>query len=80
MAEQFAVGRSIQISQRPTTAQKPSGCARTQKLVGATANAKDSLSLSLNAVPWGQRDWKLILSTPERALLELLDELPEREA
>jgi len=50
-----------------------------KKLVCATAGAKDSLSLSLTALPWWQWDWKLILSTPERALLELLDELPERE-
>jgi hypothetical protein len=26
--------------------------------------------------PWGQWDWPLTLSTPERAILELLDELP----
>lgn len=30
--------------------------------------------------PWGQWDWPLTLSTPERAILELLDELPERES
>jgi len=29
---------------------------------------------------WGQWDWPMILSTPERALLELLDELPTRES
>lgn len=29
---------------------------------------------------WGQWDWPMILSTPERALLELLDELPARES
>ena len=29
--------------------------------------------------PWGQWDWPLTLSTPERAVLELLDELPARE-
>jgi hypothetical protein len=29
--------------------------------------------------PWGQWDWSIRLSTPERALLELLDELPSRE-
>jgi hypothetical protein len=29
--------------------------------------------------PWGQWDWPLTLSTPERAILELLDELPGRE-
>jgi Transcriptional regulator, AbiEi antitoxin, Type IV TA system/Transcriptional regulator, AbiEi antitoxin N-terminal domain len=30
--------------------------------------------------PWGQWDWPLALSTPERAVLELLDELPKRES
>lgn len=30
--------------------------------------------------PWGQWDWPLTLSTPERAALELLDELPDRES
>jgi hypothetical protein len=29
---------------------------------------------------WGQWDWPLALSTPERACLELLDELPDRES
>jgi hypothetical protein len=29
--------------------------------------------------PWGQWDWPLTLSTPERAVLELLDEVPQRE-
>jgi hypothetical protein len=45
----------------------------------AAPNAKHSLSLSLTTLPLGQWDWKLILSTPERAMLELLDELPARE-
>lgn len=30
--------------------------------------------------PWGQWDWPLTLSSPERAILETLDELPERES
>lgn len=30
--------------------------------------------------PWGQWNWPLALSTPERATLELLDELPDRES
>ena len=30
--------------------------------------------------PWGEWDWGLVLSTPERAILELLDELPGRES
>ena len=29
--------------------------------------------------PWGHWDWPLTLSTPERAILELLDEVPNRE-
>ena len=32
------------------------------------------------ALPWGQWDWPLTLSTPERALFELLDELPYHES
>ncbi len=31
-------------------------------------------------MPWGQWNWPLTYSTPERALLELLDELPSRES
>lgn len=34
----------------------------------------------LRQVPWGQWQWPLTLSTPERAMLELLDELPSRES
>jgi hypothetical protein len=30
--------------------------------------------------PWGQWRWPMVLSTPERALLELLEELPGRES
>lgn len=29
---------------------------------------------------WGRWDWPLVVSTPERAILELLDELPDRES
>jgi Transcriptional regulator, AbiEi antitoxin, Type IV TA system/Transcriptional regulator, AbiEi antitoxin N-terminal domain len=50
-----------------------------KKLAASGANAKDSLGRSLTELPSGQWDWTLILSTPERALLELLDELPKRE-
>jgi len=34
----------------------------------------------LRALPWGQWDWPLTVSTPERAVLELLDELPQHES
>jgi hypothetical protein len=46
--------------------------------------AKNKLSdagaaTSFAVQPWGQWDWPLTHSTPERAILELLDELPTRE-
>lgn len=34
----------------------------------------------LTSQPWGQWGWELQLSSPERAILELLDELPDRES
>jgi hypothetical protein len=41
-----------------------------------TQNVQDSLIVQ----PWGQWDWPLTLSSPERAILELLDELPGHES
>src|ERR1700692_823524 len=32
------------------------------------------------AQPWGQWEWPMVLSAPERAVLELLDELPQGES
>jgi hypothetical protein len=46
----------------------------------AGPSGHDSLPADLVAQPWGQWGWKLTLSSPERALLELLDELPNRES
>ncbi len=40
----------------------------------------EPLPPDLVAKPWGQWGWQLILSSPERAVLELLDELPDRES
>lgn len=40
----------------------------------------DSMDSGLNRMPWGQWDWPLTLSTPERALFELLDQLPNKES
>lgn len=36
--------------------------------------------VGLRVLPWGQWDWPLTISAPERAILELLDELPDRES
>ena len=35
---------------------------------------------AFNVIPWGQWDWPLTLSTPERAILEALDQLPNHES
>lgn len=35
---------------------------------------------SLTVQSWGPWNWPLVLSTPERAILELLDELPDKES
>jgi hypothetical protein len=40
----------------------------------------ESLPPDLVAQPWGQWEWQLILSSPERAVLELMDELPDHES
>ena len=40
---------------------------------------RKSLQQGLRPLPWGQWKWPMLLSTPERALLELLDELPGAE-
>lgn len=40
----------------------------------------EPLPADLVKQPWGQWGWPLILSSPERALLELLDRLPEHES
>jgi hypothetical protein len=59
----------------------------TRGLTSLTWNVKMSEGASNDPVhagftrqPWGQWDWPLTLSTPERAVLELLDELPARES
>lgn len=43
-------------------------------------STSDLLDFGLTVQTWGQWDWPLTLSTPERAVLELLDELPARES
>ena len=35
---------------------------------------------SVGTIQWGQWDWPLTISTPERAILELLDGLPQHES
>lgn len=42
--------------------------------------SNDPLQGDFTIRPWGHWGWPLTLSTPERAVLELLDELPDRES
>lgn len=59
----------------------------TRGLTSLSWNARTNESLSndpihgsMNRLPWGQWNWPLTVSTPERALFELLDELPRKES
>jgi len=40
----------------------------------------DPLQTGLTIQPWGHWDWPMMLSSPERAVLELFDELPHHES
>jgi hypothetical protein len=42
-------------------------------------NAQPNAEADFVVQPWGQWDWQIVMSSPERAVLELLDELPARE-
>jgi len=46
----------------------------------ARKNADTGLDSGLSIRTWGEGDRSLLLSAPERAILELLDELPKRES
>ncbi|MDP2332654.1 MAG: type IV toxin-antitoxin system AbiEi family antitoxin domain-containing protein [Reyranella sp.] len=49
-------------------------------ILKTTGTSNDLLQRGLTFQPWGHWDWPLTLSTPERAVLELLDELPGHES
>jgi len=44
-----------------------------------SAGGNHLLQTSYIRQPWGQWEWPLTMSAPERAILELLDEVPQRE-
>lgn len=46
----------------------------------ASGTKTDPIHGSLVTQPWGQWDWPLTLSAPERAVFEMLDELPASES
>jgi hypothetical protein len=47
---------------------------------GMPLNSEATLHGALRALPWGHWKWPLVISAPERAFLEILDELPDRES
>lgn len=52
-------------------------------LADGSTSSRDPVHRSFNSFAsqsWGSRDWPLTLSTPERAILEFLDEVPQRES
>ena len=44
-----------------------------------SSSENNVLEGELRVIPWGQWNWPLVMSTPERAYLELLDELSQHE-
>jgi hypothetical protein len=44
-----------------------------------SGSGNDLLQSGYIQQPWGQWEWPLTMSSPERAILELLDEVPQRE-
>jgi hypothetical protein len=67
---EFSFHNSGRLYDHPS-AKPPCGTAEPYSALGLPAD--------LVASSWGQWGWTLVLSSPERALLELLDELPDRE-
>jgi hypothetical protein len=45
----------------------------------AASDAETILPGALRVTRWGQWKWPLVMSTPERAILEMIDELPHEE-
>jgi hypothetical protein len=66
-------------SRSPSSPSSSSSSSSSKKSTTTTPAAPPLASASLTQQPWGHWHWPLILSTPERAILELLDEVPDRE-
>lgn len=50
-----------------------------QHLLNPSPNSKQVRGEGLTTQPWGAWNWPLVISSPERAILEFLDELPDEE-
>lgn len=49
-------------------------------LTTGASTSNDPMQTGITSQPWGQWGWPLTLATPERAIFELLDEIPARES
>ncbi|NWF82203.1 MAG: type IV toxin-antitoxin system AbiEi family antitoxin [Bryobacteraceae bacterium] len=52
---------------------------RNGAIPSSAGEAEAGANATVTQQAWGQSDWTLTVSTPERAILELLDEVPKRE-
>jgi Transcriptional regulator, AbiEi antitoxin, Type IV TA system/Transcriptional regulator, AbiEi antitoxin N-terminal domain len=52
---------------------------RPNRKKAGSGSGNDLLQSGYIRQPWGQWEWPLTMSSPERAILELLDEVPQRE-
>ena len=72
------------VEHRNTLFERTGGTAGIAGLLGrdrtGEAHSTDALQQGLTKEPWGPWDWDLVYATPERAILELLDEVPKRES
>src|SRR5690606_37205992 len=57
----------------------PSAAPPSLNLDSISSESERTLPGAFRVIPWGHWHWPLVVSTPERAILELLDELTTRE-
>lgn len=79
LPQRFVFHNSRRLFGGPQAAEVPArGDIDTARVEASSSNLEQSTSLK--SVPWGQWNWPLTISRPELAILELLDELPQRES
>jgi Transcriptional regulator, AbiEi antitoxin, Type IV TA system/Transcriptional regulator, AbiEi antitoxin N-terminal domain len=76
----FVYHNDRKLFRSPPVSRGPSSLSRQLAKGQDKSKSADAVHGNFTVQPWGQWDWPLTLSTPERAVLELLDELPDRES
>jgi len=75
----LSLGQSFAIHNRSRFLPEPKVPLHTHPLTDPVSDDEAILDGALRVIPWGQWKWPMVISTPERAYLELLDELPQHE-